>query len=201
MEEFKPNSHASKEAAKNKAEERPKLEKVVTGNVNVVKKKSFGKFLAKVFGSEEETDIGSHITRDLLIPTLRDIIIDTVTMAVGGKPSARSNGARIIGDRVSYGSFYQSPTNPRRPQVITTTAFNTDELVFRDRGDAEHILDRLFEIRERYGVVRVTDLYDMAGVTVDYTADKYGWMDLRNTRIGRVRDGYILELPRPVPID
>lgn len=200
MADFKPNSFASREAEKNKAEERPKLEKVVTGNVNVVKKKSFGAFLAKIFGSEE-SDIGTHITQDLLIPTIRDIIIDTVTMAVGGKPGSRGGASRIIGDRVSYGSYYNSQSAPRRPQVVTTTAFNTDELVFRDRGDAEHILDRLFEIRERYGVVRVTDLYDMAGVTVDYTADKYGWMDLRNTRIGRVRDGYIIELPRPVPID
>lgn len=201
MDNYTPNSYASKEAAKNKTEERPKLEKVVSGNVNVVKKKGFGKFLAGVFGTSE-SDIGSHIAQDLLIPTLRDIIIDTVTMAVGGKPGNRSGGARIIGDRVSYGSFYNSSSSSqRRPPVVTTTAFNTDELVFRDRGDAEHILDRLFEIRERYGVVRVTDLYDMAGVTVDYTADKYGWMDLRNARIGRVRDGYILELPRPLPID
>ena len=52
------------------------------------------------------------------------------------------------------------------------------------------------ELLERFDVVSVADLFDMAGISCNYTDNKYGWTDLRNARVERVRDGYIINLPR-----
>ena len=59
----------------------------------------------------------------------------------------------------------------------------------------------LDELIETYGLVRVADLYDLVGITGNYTDNKYGWMNIRNAEIMRVRDGYMIKMPRAVPID
>ena len=53
----------------------------------------------------------------------------------------------------------------------------------------------------KYGFVTVSDMYDMADLPAPYTSQKYGWLNVNNADIIRVRDGYILKLPRAVPID
>jgi hypothetical protein len=57
------------------------------------------------------------------------------------------------------------------------------------------------DIVATYGMVTVNDLYEMTPLTPPFTAQKYGWMDVSRAEVIRVRDGYILKLPRAVPID
>ena len=72
---------------------------------------------------------------------------------------------------------------------------------FDTRGEAEEVLSRLDELIEMYGLVRVADLYDLVGITGDYTDNKYGWKNIRNARVERTRDGYAIKLPRALLID
>ena len=60
---------------------------------------------------------------------------------------------------------------------------------------------RMDELMDTYGLVRVADLYDLVGITGNYTDNKYGWTNIRNAEIVRVRDGYMIKMPRAVPID
>ena len=58
------------------------------------------------------------------------------------------------------------------------------------------------ELIDAYGFVTVADLYDLVGVTGNYTDNKYGWTSIRNAEPVRARGGgYILKLPRAIPID
>lgn len=194
MENNKANSPGTKE-------ERPRAEKVVTGSVSVKKKNGFGKFLNNFFGDEEEIgDIKNHIVGDLVVPTIKDILLDSLAALLGVGGRRYSSSRRSSVDRVSYGKYYDD-TRSRPAPARTAAMFNTDDVSFAEKGDAEFVLDRLFELLERYGVVRVTDFYDLAGVSVDYTAGKYGWNSLRNAKVMRTRDGYIIDLPRAMPID
>ena len=59
----------------------------------------------------------------------------------------------------------------------------------------------LGELIERYGIVSVADLYGLVDLPCDYTADKYGWKDLQTAEPIRVDDGYILRLPKALPIN
>ena len=70
-----------------------------------------------------------------------------------------------------------------------------------NRGEAQDVLDRMDELMDTYGLVRVADLYDLVGITGNYTDNKYGWTNIRNAEIVRVRDGYMIKMPRAVPID
>ena len=50
-------------------------------------------------------------------------------------------------------------------------------------------------------MVTVADMYDMADVPAPFTSSKYGWTNISRAETKRVRDGYILELPKAMPID
>ena len=52
------------------------------------------------------------------------------------------------------------------------------------------------ELLDRFDAVSVADLFDMAGISCNYTDNKYGWTNLDSARVERVRDGYIIRLPR-----
>ena len=57
-------------------------------------------------------------------------------------------------------------------------------------------------LSEKYKVISVAELYDLASITThNYTCNNYGWVDLRGSSVVRVRDGYILKLPRALAID
>ena len=66
----------------------------------------------------------------------------------------------------------------------------------------EEVLDKMFELLDTYQFVSVADLYDLVGVTGNYTDNKYGWTNLRGAEPVRMRDGgYALKLPKAYPID
>ena len=70
-----------------------------------------------------------------------------------------------------------------------------------ERVEAEEVRRQMLDVIARYGFVTVADMYDMAGLTPPYTANSYGWVNIRTAEPVRVRDGYILRLPKASPID
>ena len=56
------------------------------------------------------------------------------------------------------------------------------------------------ELIDTYGIVSVADLFDLVGITGNYTDNKYGWKNISNAKAIRVWDGYILSLPKAIPI-
>jgi hypothetical protein len=57
------------------------------------------------------------------------------------------------------------------------------------------------DIIERYRMVSVADLFDLVGESCSFTDQKYGWTNLRNAEVVRVRDGYMIKLPKALPFD
>ena len=95
----------------------------------------------------------------------------------------------------------QTRKSERQYQDDRNNQFCNNNIVFNSRGDAEAVLMSMDELISQYEVVRVADLYDLAGITGDYTDYRYGWTDIRSARIERVRDGYIIRMPKALPLD
>ncbi len=202
MDEYKPNSHKSKEE---RIPER-KVEKVVSGIVKPKKKGGIQK-LADIFISEDISNVKSYILLDVLIPAIKKAIFDIVTngidMILYGE-TGRTRNKSSIASKVSYQRYYDRTDEQKRDYrtLSLRNAFDYDELIFPTRGDAEAVLDAMNEIISQYGVVSVMDLYDLANVSTDnYTANKYGWTNISGCKPIRVRDGYVLNLPKALPIN
>ena len=199
MEDYKSNSHASKEKEKNREEK--KVEKIISGNAKAKKKSEFSKF-ADVFVSEDAGNVKSYILMDVLVPAVKKAISDIVTNGIdmllyGETGVHKRNGAS---SKVSYRSYYdrsnRSPSSSR-----TRSGYSYDDIILDNRGEAEEVLSRMDEIVATYGTVSVADLYDLVGITGAYTDNKYGWTDIRNASVVRVRDGYMIKLPRALPLN
>lgn len=58
------------------------------------------------------------------------------------------------------------------------------------------------DIISQYGTVSVSDFYDLARVPNDnFTMNRYGWTNIGGATAVRVQDGYILKLPRAIPLN
>lgn len=198
---YKSNSHKSKEE---QIPER-KIEKVVSGTVKTKKKSDIQKF-ADIF-IEDINNVKSYILMEVLIPAIKKAIFDIVTngidMILYGE-TGRTRNKSTIASKVSYQRYYDRMDEQKRDYRISSVrnGFDYDELIFPTRGDAEAVLDAMNEIISQYGIVSVMDLYDLANVSTDnYQLNRYGWTDISGCKAIRVRDGYVLNLPRPLPIN
>lgn len=209
IQNYPPNSHKYKEEQKKASEqltEKRVTEKVVTGTVKRKKKGLFDKFMGNII-SEDAPSIKSYIFGDVLIPAIKkaisDIVTDGIDIILYGE--SRKGRGRSTADRVSYRNYYDggSYNRPRmnERQALTASQYSYDDIILPSRGEAEDVLARMDELIDTYGLVRVADLYDLVGITGNYTDNKYGWTNITRAEIVRTRDGFMIKMPRAIPID
>lgn len=202
MENYKPNSHRSKEEQKEKDVEKKELKKVVQGTAKVKKKGKTSK-IAEMFIAEDATSVKSYIISDVLIPAAKklisDIVRDGIEMILYG---GTNRGKRSSGFRADYVSYnrYSDRRYDDRPSDTSRVAYRYDDVILETRGEAEEVLDAMRDVIDTYEMVSVMDLYDLVGITGQYTDNNFGWKNLRNAEPIRVRDGYMLKLPKAIPL-
>ena len=73
-----------------------------------------------------------------------------------------------------------------------------NEIELGTRADAEAVLDSLYKLLSNYEVVTVGDYLELVGLSSSYDDARFGWTDLRGTKINRTTSaGYVLDLPEP----
>ena len=204
MEDYKPNSHRFNEEQKQKAVEEKRVEKVVKGTTRTKKKSEISK-IKDTFISEDAVNVKSYIIMDVLIPAAKKAISDIVSNGVDMILYAGKNPDRNRrGGNSSYVSYrdYSRRDDDRRYSSSNTRKSDFEDVVFDYRSDAEEVLNQMHDIIDRYGFCTVTDLYDMADRTPPYTANRYGWTSVQSADVTRLSGGgYIIRLPRAMPID
>lgn len=202
MADYPDNSHSARERQDSGQSTDRKLEKVVSGETKTRKKSEVKKF-ANIFVPEDTENVKSYILMDVIVPGIKNAIADVVSIMLFGEVGRLGRGGRDRGSKISYQKYYRDDRDDRRDygRPRGTAGFEYDDILFESRGDADLVLDQLESAINIYGMASVADLYDLAGVTCrSYTANKYGWTDIRTAKVVRVRDGYILQLPRAVQI-
>lgn len=202
MDDYKPNSYASKMEKKKEDIPEKRLEKATTGKVKVRKKNALQKF-AGAFIQEDIDNVRSYIWTDVIVPKVKSLISeagsDALNMFLFGTARRSDSGRKGLRSSINY----HDPGSVRRSYDRDRYSHEDyEEIVFDSRGDAESVLDQMWATLDRYKWVRVLDYYDLAGYTPPhYTANNFGWTDLRGSAVVRISDGYIIKLPRAVPLD
>lgn len=190
---YQSNSLKSREAKKPSEDKR--VAKAVTTNVKTKKPGIVGSIV-----SEEAHNVGRYLISEVVVPTVKDFIVDLITDGVNlifkGTTGRKSSGSRSY---VSYSKNTRAADDRRYGE--TRGRFDYADYVIEDRGEAEEVIDRMCELLETYQVVRVADFFDLIGKTCEYTDNKYGWYSLGRIEAVRVNGGYIIKLPRPTPVD
>ena len=174
-----------------------KLEKIVQGGVKTRKKSIFRK-TRDIFISEDSETIRSYILMDVIIPEIKEIIMESVNTVLfgGSRPTKKRNNGQSY---VSYSSY----SSPQRKQIEKRPSANDfNDVIFESRGEAEEVLSNLIDIIVDYGATSVADLYDLVGITGSFTDNKWGWTDLSGSSVSRARGGgYIINLPKASYLD
>lgn len=180
--------------------ENKKVEKVITGKVKTKKKGGLRK-LSDIFKPEDTANVKSYILFDVIVPTLKkfidDIVSDGIHMLLYGE-SGDIKKKSSYSSKISYGRYYEEREKPSYNRL--KPQYELDDIILDSRGEAEEVLRQLDELIEMYDMVSVADLYDLLGISCNYTDNNYGWENIRNAKIIRVRDGYLLNLPKVISL-
>lgn len=199
MDDFKSNSDKSRATTDQEPERR--VEAPIT-KARTRKRSGLSKIIA-FFIEDEVDDIREHAIKDILKPALRNLIGDTIIDSTRMFLGLDSKGARGASreSRVSYRDYYDDDHGRRRDRDDRDRGYDLDDCIVDTRGDAERVIDKMQEIVDRYGYCRVADLYELTGVPSRWTDNKYGWYSVRSAKAQRVRDGYLIRMPNPRPLD
>lgn len=189
-------------------EKKKHVEKVVKGNVKR-KKKPAAKKVGEAIIGEDVSEVKSYLLWDVLIPAVKDTIADLVKKGIdavlfGGAYAPRNIKREGSRSRASYSDYYDRNRRKdeyRRRRGNRRSLHSFDDILFEDRYSAENVLECMVDITMDYGMVSVADFYELAGEEAQYTDNKYGWGELRDVEVIRSRDGWIIDLPKPEPID
>jgi len=215
LSEFPSNSKLPKEEVPVK-----KVQKVISGKVLTRKKSLSTKFAEIVMGegSDMHSVIG-YVVNDVLIPSAKSTISDMVNGGIemlffgttSGKRN-RSSGGRDRA-RTSYSNYYKDDYRDRdrdkdrdrdrdRDRARNKSRHNFDDIVIETRGEAEEVVEDLMNLIGQYDVASIADFYAMVDIASDSADQNFGWENLntQNTYVERIRQGFIIHLPRPKSI-
>lgn len=159
----------------------------------------------KAYANDTVGSVGAYLLMEVLVPATKNLISDLVTQGINrmlyGRSTASGNSfagqqrqgyTRFSGSGGSSSSVGSQPAYNSQARAM----HNTSQIIFATRPDAEMTLDSLREYIDRYGSVKLVNLYQAARVPINFTDQKWGWTDLSRASVQQVREGYIIDLPK-----
>lgn len=218
MDEFPSNSQSARKT-KPPVEEKI-VEQIVTSGVSQRKKPLGTRFKDTFLSGADSRSVGQYVFLDILVPRLKDMVVDAVTQAarraILGENAARgggynySSGPAVVRTTRYDGysssappAWSQSRGGPQQRQIEPRqrVTHQFEGIALEERGDAEVVHEKLYEMLEEYRVVTVSDLYQLVGITPAPLDNKWGWTSLSGSRITATGGSYLIDLPKPSPLD
>ncbi len=207
MNDISGNSHMDKEKTEvvMEGKEVKEVKKVISGKAQARKPSLFYRFKSTFFADDVE-NVKQYALRDVIIPGIKHLFLDSLSMLILGESYSRGSKSRLSNSvTYSYNTVYKSKNDKKirvRDEDDIPLSKSYREIVLDSRGDAETVIDTLNELISVYGQASLADLYDCVGISGEFTDNNYGWVDLRRASVRRIAGGgYLLELPKPYPLN
>ena len=199
----------SKEPKRNQSEEREKLKSIVNNDKSkiVSTKKPLSQKFLDTFVNEDANDVKSYILFDVVIPGIKNTILDVLEMAFFGSTSSRKRSSSDkSSDRVSYSSMYKSESRDKKERRNSRRYEHDDNvdykhIVLKNRLDAADVVDQLHRRIHEYGSASIGDLFDVLELPGRYTDHNWGWTSTDDIGIRRVSNGYLIDVAEAEYLD
>lgn len=188
-------------------DEKKKQIKQLDNEVGTSKKKK----IKDSFIVKDAKTVGNSFLFDMLIPSIKNVFYDISTRVLrmfmfgdSGPANGTQSNIRPY-QTISFTPYNQQykPSNQSQPKPQTTSpssGFDYDSFVFSSRSDAEFVLNQMQDLIDVYGVVSVSDLYEMCKKTAPYTSDNYGWTNLSKAVVSVCSEGFTIVFPKAGPL-
>lgn len=168
-----------------------------------VKRESTAKKVVGEIIREDARSVGETVLWDVIIPTVKNLISDTVTrgiesMLYGGdsRPRSRSSYSDYSGYSRPKGTR-DRPAERRERRSARHAEPERNEIIFDTRSDANDVIDRMSDLIDQYGQVSLADLNALIGASSNFVDDNWGWTDMGSFDVRQVRDGFMLTHDEP----
>lgn len=168
-----------------------------------VKRESTAKKVVGEIIREDARSVGETVLWDVIIPTVKNLISDTVTrgiesMLYGGdsRPRSRSSYSDYSGYSRPKGTR-DRPAERRERRSARHAEPERNEIIFDTRSDANDVIDRMSDLIDQYGQVSLADLNALIGASSNFIDDNWGWTDMGSFDVRQVRDGFMLTHDEP----
>ena len=171
------NSKASTGVPQKPLLDRPPNEKIITGKVHQ-KRKPIVSQIGKSMLAENGESVLEYLILEVLVPAAKDTIIDAVSQGIQrifyGDSRPRGSSGRTV--HTSYNKISKPSGYEQRKDISRQdrASHNFDDILLESRGEAEEVLDRLRDIIRDYESAKITDLYDLVGITGSFTDEQVG---------------------------
>lgn len=208
-EEYPSNSREIRPAPEPKPEAKRILRVVGEDTKIVRRKKPLGARMREMFLGGETKGVFNYVIGEVLAPAAREMFVDAVSESMerivygdrkrpSRRPATKSSG--FSGGSMTNYSRYSRPSETRPPNgKDLRDAPSFDEVILESRTQAQEVIDQMRDVIDEYEFVSVADFYEMVGERSHHTDHKYGWFDLKEGRVRRVNNGWLIELPRTEP--
>ena len=201
---IKPNSNKYRDQQTKEDEHR--VGKVVHGTAKKKKTSGVSKFV-QAFIPEDAKSIKDYIVEETpgliqsLLRRLLQNLLDSYLPENGKYYRNTGRGGLGSNSSIRYDTIKGGNASPLGVRSRNTnTVYEYENVVFESYGDAQDVLDGLYDCLQRYEKVRVFDLYDLAEIPTNATDRNYGWTDLHGSKIISVKEGWMIDLPRAIPL-
>jgi len=184
-----------------KSKERKEITQVTKARV---KRESTAKKVVGEIIREDAKSVGETVLWDVIIPTVKNLISDTVTRGI--ESMLYGGDTRPSRSRSGYSDYsgYSRPkdrrdrSSERRPSRSARHAEpDRNEIIFDTRSDANDVIDRMSDLIDQYGQVSLADLNALIGASSNFIDDNWGWTDMGSFNVRQVRDGFMLTHDEP----
>jgi hypothetical protein len=208
--EFPPNSEVSKR--RERLEEEKDVHQITKGKT-IRKRKSLRKQFKDTFVAGDLRSTAQYVLLDVALPMAKDMVVEAgasgLEKLIFGDARRRGSTPPQSGPTgyIQYNAMSRImgrgglSSSQRAISRAARSRHDFDEIILDSRGEAEEVIDRLFDIVEKYEQATVGDLYELVGLASTHTDRKWGWTNVRGAGVSRTRDGYLLDLPEPHPLD
>lgn len=164
-----------------------------------------------------------ELLKQQLERSIKLVILDTLQSALLGN-DAKTSGQNVFSTffnsmsntwsnpgYTNYGATYNNqtrtytygtPTPPPAPQQSPdSSVYRYTQLVYQSKIDADNVLRSLRETLMAYKTVSCFDLYEFSGVPANPLDRSYGWRDLSTADIALGGNGWVIRLPKALPLD
>jgi hypothetical protein len=184
--------------------DRSKERKDITPVVKArIKRESTARKVVGEIIREDARTVGETVLWDVIIPTVKNLISDTVTrgiesMLYGGdsRPRSKTSYSDYSGYSRPKGSR-DHPSERRDRRSARPAEPERNEIIFDSRSDANDVIDRMSDLIDQYGQASLADLNALIGASSNFIDDNWGWTDMGSFNVRQVRDGFMLTHDEP----
>ncbi len=189
---------------------KPELKCVVTGKSKPIPQSIWSKIFVGIKPASGQT-MKSFIFDEIVTPLIQRAVVEGVTGAInflvkGDAYADRKTSSSFGKSYINYNGISSGkPTGGSGQYVYSgkNSGIDIENVWFESRVDAQRVLDEMMSVISQYDILTINGFYDLIGRTslIDPSNEKFGWSDLRNAYITASHGGWIIHLPRPMPID